>query len=382
MGSTEQKAKRSSQGLLTIWHGMTLRMMYRLLTEVKPELHWSRWVRLATLPPLGLYNSTMAAVEQLRFGRQIAAKKIDKAPIFVLGYWRSGTTLLHNLLTLDPRFTYPRLYETVFPDHCLTTQKMGIALTSWLVPDSRPMDNMSVSWTTPQEDDIALCILSLISCYIFVARPNDQTWKKMYRLQDLSPQQLQDWENALTLLIKKIMIREPAHVVLKSPGHTYHVDRLLKLFPDAKFVHISRNPYSIFNSTLHLRKAVIEENTLGKGEHPHPEHDVIETLLESYEAYERDRSLIPRGNLCEIRYEDLTADPVAGMQHVYQELQLGDWEQYQERLQPELPGLKRYQKNKFAADSRWLAEVYSRCRVMYERFGYPAPADDPDVVAA
>ncbi|WP_437202467.1 sulfotransferase family protein [Planctomicrobium sp. SH664] len=383
MKNSAGKIKRSSQGQLTIWHGMTLGMMFRFLATVRPNLHWSRWLRIATLPPLGLYNSLMSWVEKLLYSRKIAETRLNRPPIFILGYWRSGTTLLHNLLTMDPRFTYPSLYETVFPNHCLTTQKMGIALTSWMVPDSRPMDNVAVSWTTPQEDDIALCILSLISCYVLVANPTDNvTWKKMYRLEGLTPAQQQAWEDALTLLMKKITIRDPKRIVLKSPAHTFHVEALLKLFPDAQFVHISRNPYSVFNSTLHLRETLIDENTLGKNDHPNPENDVIETMLEGYEAYERDRKLIPAGNLHEIRYEDLTADPVAEMKRLYNGLQLGEFEQLRAILEPQLPELKRYQKNKFTPDPVWIREVYSRCRVIYERFGYPAPTDDAEIVAA
>jgi len=43
-----------------------------------------------------------------------------------------------------------------------------------------------------------------------------------------------------------------------------------------------------------------------------------------YERFERDRALIPEGHLAELRFEELTGDPVGQMQRVYDELGLGD----------------------------------------------------------
>ena len=41
-------------------------------------------------------------------------------------------------------------------------------------------------------------------------------------------------------------------LVLKSPPHTAAYPTLLKLFPDARFVHVVRDPYAVYPSTLHL----------------------------------------------------------------------------------------------------------------------------------
>ena len=41
------------------------------------------------------------------------------APVFVIGHWRAGTTLLHELLVRDPRHTYPNTYDCFGPNHFL-----------------------------------------------------------------------------------------------------------------------------------------------------------------------------------------------------------------------------------------------------------------------
>lgn len=382
MAESENKPKRSSQGQLIQFDGMKLSTIFQLMA-VKPSLHWSRFFRIATLPCFGAYNSLMGMVESALYGRKIQQTQITHPPIFILGYWRSGTTLLHNLMTIDPRFTYPTTYQCIFPWHFLTTERVATALTGWMVPKSRPMDNVAVSWDAPQEDDVAICAMCLISPYMLLARPFDlESWTRSFRIDDLPERDRRAWEDSLTLFLKKITVRDAKTIVLKSPGHTYRIRPLLRLFPKAKFIYIQRHPYDVFNSSIHLRHTMIEENTLGKAVHPDIENSVIETYLESFHAYERDKSLIPAGNLCEVKYEHLAADPIGGLQRIYQALNLGGFDEVRARLEPKLTEHKQYKKNKFTPDASWQQQVFERCREMYERFGYPAPSDDSGTAAA
>lgn len=382
MAQFEAKPKRSSQGQLVIWDGMKLSTMFRFFA-LKPSLRWNRALQIATLPAFCAYNSFMGAVENLIYGRKIQQAKIDHAPIFILGYWRSGTTLLHNLMTLDPRFTYPSLYQCVFPWHFLTTEKVATRLTSWLVPKSRPMDNIELSWNAPQEDDVALCAMTLLSPYVLLARPFDDVhWRRSFELDRVTLPERVEWENAITLLMKKITVRHDKTIVLKSPSHTYRIPQLLRLFPHAKFIYIHRNPYDIFNSAIHLRKTMAEENSLGDPVQPNIENSVLDTIVQGFEVYERDKELIPPGALHEVRYDDLADDPEAELERIYQGLDLGGFEEVRKLLQPQLADLKRYKKNRFVPNDRWQQEVYRRAREIYDRYGYPEPAATTDPLAA
>ena len=383
--SALNKPKRSTQGPFAIWHGMKLSGMARLLSQ-RPELHWSRWLRIALMPSMGIYNSVMGGLEDVIHGPRIKRTEIDHPPVFILGYWRSGTTLLHNLITADPQFTYPTTYQTFFPWHFLTTERIVSPLTSWLIPESRPMDNVKVRWNCPQEDDMALCIMTLVSPYTLLVHPGDrQDYKRSMDMGQLDPQELQSWKDALLLLMKKISIRNNKSIVLKSPSHTYRVKVLLEMFPDAKFVYIYRNPVDVFNSTCHLRRTMVEENTLGRGIVRNCEEEVIDTYVRAFDRYEQERSLIPSGNLHEVRYEDLAQDPLAEMEQIYSGLGIDGFDRLRSLLLPEIPGLKRYQKNRFNPDAYWVNRVYDECHPIFDRFGYPPPLvaeRDADVVAA
>jgi omega-hydroxy-beta-dihydromenaquinone-9 sulfotransferase len=367
---------------MVLWHGMKVSTLIQLLRQGVP-LHWSRWPRIALLPSMTLYNSAMAAVENLLYKKRIEQVQIEHPPVFILGYWRSGTTLLHNLLTADPQFTYPSMYQTLFPWHFLTTQKVTAALTGWMVPKSRPMDNVPVSWDVPQEDDVALCIMTLISPYMLVAFPHDlEKWKESFTIENLPEAQQRAWKEALMLLMKKITLRHPKPIVLKSPSHTYRIRVLLEMFPEARFVYIYRNPYDVFNSSIHLRHTMIEENTFGRAVHPNIENDVIESYLEAIHRYEREKSLIPDGHLHEVRYESLAEDPLGEMQRLYEGLHIDGFDRLQEILQPQVEELKRYKKNKFDPDPHWMKEVYDRCRDVFELYDYPDPRKEAGIATA
>ena len=356
-----------------IWHGMTCSGVWRFF-RTRPSLHWSRLHRILSVPVAGVYNSVLSAAENVIYGRSVRNTRIEKAPLFVLGYWRSGTTLLQTLLSRDPQFQHLGLYRALFPWHFLLTEGVVTRLTAPFVPKARPMDNISVSWDAPQEDDVALCIMSQISPCMLLAHPHDftQFWKAL-EFDKLAPKELQRWKDSLMLLVKKLTYANPLQVMMKSPFHTYHVPTLLEMFPDAKFLYIHRNPYDIFRSTVHLRHRMIEENTLGKNIFDGTEDEIINTYKFGFETYERDRHLIPKGRLHEISYERLAENPIEELRKAYEGIGLSGFEELKQELLPEMKNHHEYRKNQFHDDEYWVNRVYNELRPAFERFGYTKP---------
>jgi hypothetical protein len=248
----------------------------------------------------------MNAIEHLIYGGRIARTPVTEPPIFILGHWRSGTTMLHNLMTLNPRFTFLNLYECLFPGHFLLTQKINAPLTEWLLPKKRPMDNVEVAWSAPQEDEVALAVWTTLSPYLmpaFQGRMN--VYERFLDPAEMTEPERRIWKDALLTLVKKVAMRRRGICVMKSPTHTYRVPTLLEMFPDARFVYIYRDPRAVYQSTIHLRKMMFAENTLGN---LRPEVWSEETLYlyeKSVRRFEDTKHLIPEGNLFELRFEDL-----------------------------------------------------------------------------
>lgn len=378
-----KKPKRSSQGPLVIWHGMTMRQLARFFAY-KPLLSWRRALPIATLPGFSVYNSVMGLAEKAIYGSRVEATKIDKAPLFVIGHWRSGTTLLHNLLAQDPQFTFPNMYQVVFPNHFLLSESLITRLTKNLVPESRPMDNLPAGWHIPQEEDIGMAILTCLSPYMLMANPDHDEWvRRFWDLKQLSPGEMARWKREYMTFLKKVTLRDPEkRLVLKSPVNTLRIPILMDLFPDAKFVYIYRNPFDVFNSAVHLRKTMFRENCLGFPDLSLIEESIFWVQEYTFRTYQRDKQLLPPNRLYEIKFEELEQDPVGGLEKMYSALEMGSFENLRALIEPQVPELKRFKKNQFKYDRALMDEVYDRLRFIFDQNGYPHPAEVYETVAA
>ncbi len=376
-------AKFKPQGFFSIWHGCSFEGWIRLLAS-RPPMHWTRLHKIASITALSLVNSFSNACESAIYGRKIARQEINHTPVFILGHWRSGTTLLHNLITLDPQYTFPNLYEVMFPANFLLTERTVTSLTSWLIPKTRPMDNVEAGFDLPQEDEVALVLLSGLSPYLMLAHPEDPSkYERFFELTDVTPAELERWKERFLYFVKKLTIKHDKPIVFKSPTHTFRVPLLLKMFPDAKFIYIYRDPYAVYNSSIHLRRTMFAENGLGNVVNEETmKNETLSIYSHCMETYERTRNLIPHGNLHELRFEDLEVDPLGEMHRIYQGLNLDGWNQLEPKIQKMLPELTRYRKNSFKMDENLMRMVYNRWKPWFERYGYPSRLPEQQVATA
>lgn len=98
----------------------------------------------AMLEPLRLW-------EKMRWGGKIRRTQITEAPVFLLGYGRSGTTHLHYLLWQDRQFGFVSNYLANLYPIALTGRGWLDKMFAGAIPSKRPMDNVSISLDAPQE---------------------------------------------------------------------------------------------------------------------------------------------------------------------------------------------------------------------------------------
>jgi hypothetical protein len=84
----------------------------------------------------------------------------------------------------------------------------------------------------------------------------------------------------------------------------------------------------------------------------------------------QDRALIPKGNLVEIRYEDLVGHEMAHIERIYDTLRLQDWAAARPVLERYLDGVEGYQRNKLRLDKARRDDVWNEWRVMFDTYGY------------
>src|SRR6516165_5279401 len=139
--------------------GTTPKIWLRVLRENEFEVDLSCWPRAMVITLGSFQNSLLAGWENLAFGRRVRAATIHP-PLFILGIWRSGTTLLHNLLAQDDRFAFPNVYQTAYPKTFLSTEAINSRILGFFAPQRRPQDGITLGVRETSEEDFAICSLT------------------------------------------------------------------------------------------------------------------------------------------------------------------------------------------------------------------------------
>ncbi len=167
-------------------------------------------------------------------------------------------------------------------------------------------------------------------------------------------------------------IRYSRTILLKSPPHTARVALILEVFPDARFVHIRRNPYDVYVSTLGLLRDLDPVFRLRVRRRPIDPEGVLRTYEEMHANLFEAVPLIPAGQFTEIAYEDLETKPVAQLQKIYQDLNLGPFEPVEPVIEKYLASIAGYQKNRHSQiDEKIKRTIAQRWSASFERWGYP-----------
>jgi hypothetical protein len=360
-----------------VWDGMGLWAWLRLLVRGRFRVAPRRWGMALVVTIMSLINSTLGAVQWLVWGVRLRRMELQP-PLFVLGHWRSGTTLLHELLVLDPRHSYCSTYECFSPKHFLLTERIVQRWFSWLLPRQRLQDDMDMSWDKPQEDEFALGNLGLPSPYLTMAFPNRGPVDHEYLdFEGVPPRQVRRWQQKFRRFLCTVVLRRPGRLVLKSPTHTGRIAALLEMFPDARFVYIVRNPYAVYSSTVKLWKVMYTSQGFHTPRFVGLHEYVLETFTRLHRAVERTRHLVPPGHFCLVRYEDLTADPLGEMQRVYRELDLGDFEPVRPALEQYVAQRADYRPSRHQLDPATRAAVCTAWHEFFQQYGYAEGTDAP-----
>jgi hypothetical protein len=354
------------------WQGCDFFAWVRLLLRNRCAVH-PRFAYIALIITfVSLFHTALRLIQDAWLAGRADRVRPRSGPLFIIGHWRTGTTLLHELLILDPRHTFPNTYQCLVPHHFLLTEAVFTRLFRWILPSRRPMDNMPAGWDRPQEDEFALCMLGQPSPYLTIAFPNrppqDPDALDLVRLPRAARE---SWERAFLGFLGRLTLNDPRRLVLKSPTHSCRIPKLLQLFPDARFLHIVRDPYALLSSTVNLWKTLYETHGLQKPTFAGLEEHVLTTFTHLYNRIEEGKKLLPRGRYHEMRYEDLLADPVGQLRRAYERLELGDFEPARPRVEKYLAQQSGYQTNRYRPLApRDEAEVTRRWGEVIRRYGY------------
>jgi hypothetical protein len=368
MSWREQLLLWSGPGLFA---GITFGDWRALLRENRFAIDPPYWWRAAIITRLSLGNSLVRRREEAGYRQRIEATAVEP-PLFILGIWRSGTTHLQNLLAVDGRFATPNWYQVSYPHTFLCTEATTARVGGFFVPRRRLQDNMSFGFGLPAEEEMALCVMtprSPMLSWVFPRRADH--YDRYLTLRDVPDAEVAQWKSALLGFVKKLAWKHGKPLILKSPAQTARIRLLLELFPEARFVHIHRNPYTVIQSARHTTRVLLDYLTLQR-----PAFDVDERSIRQYrEVYDRffeEKGLIGEGRFHEARFEDLEQDPIGQMRELYRALGLPDFDEVEPALRRYLATLSGYRKNEYAELPTATRERIARdCHRCFEAWGYP-----------
>ena len=347
--------------------------VFALLRENRFQIHPTRYPMTALVGGCAVVNSLLGTIQQATHGRRINEVELQGPPVFVIGHWRSGTTLLHELLALDQRFAFPSNFDAFVPHHFLLSRYFFYPIVKLLMPHRRPMDDMAMGVASPQEDDFALCAYGAPTPYRRIAFPNRQHRDHMLLdTSNASPTQLAELKSAMQKFLKTLTVRYRSQLVLKSPPHTGRIAKLAEWFPGAKFVHISRHPYKLVPSTIRTWKLLdkLQGFQIPSYDDAWIKNYVFECQDLMYSAYFQQRLEIPSNQLIEVKFEDLVSQPNDEMSRVYEQLELGEYQQVQPRIEAYFQDKKDHKNNPLVMEESMRLQIDSHWKNYIANFGY------------
>ncbi|MCG8441266.1 MAG: sulfotransferase, partial [Caulobacterales bacterium] len=273
-------------------------------------------------------RAPFGALDRLERARLARSAPAPEAPLFIIGHWRSGTTHLHNLLGRAPGLGHISPIASGLPDEILT---LGRWLRPWLeraLPEDRHVDRVAVTATSPQEDEIPLASLQRLSVFhaVYFPRRFRALFDRAVFFDGASPGEIARWRRAAMGFAEKIALEQGARrIVIKNPVYTARVELLRRMWPEARFVHVRRNPYEVFVSTRHYYRTLLPELALQDYRGVDLDRFVLETFTRLMDLYERQRRAVPEGALAEVSYERLRRAPLEVLADVHARLGLDGW---------------------------------------------------------
>jgi hypothetical protein len=353
--------------------GTSLTNLMRLLLENRFNIDGRYLPRLLYAMTISGLATPLRIKEHLQFDSTIKKTEIEHHPLFILGHWRSGTTYLHNLLSLDATRGYVSTLHALIPDVFLGSGTLVNSIVTKSLPNKRPMDDVSMGSELPQEDEFALAALCPYSPNHELCFPRNWTYYNRYIYMDDVPQTVKDaWKTTYRYLLQKETLScGGKQLILKNPSNTARVNLLLEMFPNAKFIHIYRNPYHVYRSMMKLILSIVPYMCLQQPPTvPIVENQVLQVYKRIYIKYLNERGNIPQKNLIEVRYEDFIQRPLEYVKDIYSRLELDGFQASENKFKDYVASQEQMKKQQYTLDEQLKERIHSEWKFTFDAFHY------------
>jgi hypothetical protein len=239
-----------------------------------------------------------------------------REPLFIVGLPRSGTTVLHTLLAIDPEHRVPLTWEVMTPSPpTRDNEKRRIqrAINScncfnWLAPTFRHVHPVGAE--LPQE-----CVSLMAPTFMsdqFDAMYYVPSYRAWFFRQDLRPA----YEYHRRFL-QHLQVRQNARRwVLKAPTHMFALPTLLAVYPDALFVQTHRAPLDAMASVSSLI-TILRRVFSDAVDPPTVCREAIDYWSKTLDTFLQQRDRVAEHRICDVNYIEIRRDPLSVVRHIY-----------------------------------------------------------------
>ncbi|MBV9619244.1 MAG: sulfotransferase [Verrucomicrobia bacterium] len=311
-----EKAKRHS-GLSDFGEPDFFEPLSRLLESCHRE------ARLNVIGKLAVRNDVVRILcnrlhleDDRRRHPEIAQQEI-REPVFIVGLPRSGTTVLHTLLGVDPAHRVPRTWEVMSPSppdakdrqRRIRYAERDLSMLRWLAPTFEQVHATGAN--LPQE-----CVSLMSPTFMsdqFDTMYNIPSYRRWFFRQDFRPA----YQFHRQFLQHLQVQQSGERWILKAPAHMFAADALLSIYPDAKFVQLHRDPIEAVASVSSL--VTILRRVFSDSVDPvQVGRDAMVYWAEALKTFTRVRDTLPPDRVCDVHYEKVRRDPVAAATRIYE----------------------------------------------------------------
>jgi hypothetical protein len=353
----------SDWGSATLTNGLTL-----LLDAFEKEANLNLIGRLGIKKDiLRFLVNRLHIQELLKHQPEILHLPITR-PLFIVGYPRTGTTLLHNLLAQDPAFRVPLLWELLYPfpptsddsDKRIQMVTKQVTQVYQIMPQFAAIHPLN-----PQGAEE--CIFLFQHGLFFHVRGHIPSYLAWLRTHDMQSE-YQYYRQQLHVLQWR---EAKEHWVLKSPFHLNHLATLLAVFPDACIVQTHRDPQKLLPSWCSLVAAVrrLHSNNVALSQMGSSWLDIWQDMLDEALAVRVEAN--PE-QFYDLHYTALMADPIASIERIYQQFHYPFSSQTADNMRRWLAenpqnkhGVHKYNAAQFGLTSQLIAQKFNHYMQMF-----------------
>ena len=294
-----------------------------LIDSIESEADLNTVGRMITRGRLtGILKARFRAEDEWRKRPEILGAHLSP-PLIITGLQRTGTTLLHRLISSDPRFRSLSSWEVLDPspppasgrgkDPRIIAAQRAEKGAAWMSPDFfavHPIDHKA-----PEEDVLLLdtTFRSTVAEAILHV-PRYAAW-----LESADSTPAYRFMRRLLLLFQSRDERDAW--ILKTPHHLEFLDVLFDVFPEAKIVQTHRDPSKTMGSFL----SMVAHGYGMFSDSPNPlvigNHWSRKCLRMVEKGMEYRKSLEPEEasrTFLDVQFADLIADPLAVLAQIYE----------------------------------------------------------------